>query len=220
MHMSKVGMIYQLYSRQISFPGWKNLNRSYRHKVLQHTYGNHRWRSRHLFHKSRQTGHSRQFRVELKGHKRGVWMSRNIQDRLKHRNGKIRTKVRLWTHKRRASQGVSVMCTLEKKDHDMKTSSNGNIFRITGPLWGDPPVTGGFSSQRPVMRCFDVFFDPRLNKRLSKQTRRPWFETPSRQLWRHCYDVTGTRCATLGNVWRNQNVFFTSKRRIDVKFTF
>ena len=38
----------------------------------------------------------------------------------------------------------------------MKTSSNGNIFRVTGPLWGKPPVTGGFSSQRSVTRSFNV----------------------------------------------------------------
>ena len=30
------------------------------------------------------------------------------------------------------------------------------------------PVTGEFSSQRPVTRSFDVFFDLGLNKRLSK----------------------------------------------------
>ena len=29
------------------------------------------------------------------------------------------------------------------------------------------PVTGEFPAQRPVTRRFDVFFDPRLNKRLS-----------------------------------------------------
>ena len=46
--------------------------------------------------------------------------------------------------------------------------------------------TGGFPSQRPVTRSFDVFFHLRLNKRLSKQSRRLWFETPSRSLWRHC----------------------------------
>ena len=51
----------------------------------------------------------------------------------------------------------------------------------------EPPVTGTFPSQRPVMRSFDVFFDLRLNKRLSKQSRRRWFETPWRSLWRHCY---------------------------------
>ena len=41
-------------------------------------------------------------------------------------------------------------------------------------------------SQRPVTRSFDVFFDLRLNKRLSKQSWGWWFETPSRALWRHC----------------------------------
>ena len=30
---------------------------------------------------------------------------------------------------------------------------------------GNPPVTGGFPSQKPVTRIFDVFFDLRLNKR-------------------------------------------------------
>ena len=51
---------------------------------------------------------------------------------------------------------------------------------------GNPPVTGGFPSQRPVTRSFDVFFDLRLNKRLGKQSRRRWFKTPSGSLWRHC----------------------------------
>ena len=32
---------------------------------------------------------------------------------------------------------------------------------------GNPPVTGGFPSQKPVTRTFDVFFDQRLNKRLA-----------------------------------------------------
>ena len=52
-------------------------------------------------------------------------------------------------------------------------------------LWGEPSVTGGFPSQRPVTRSFDVFFDLRVNKRLSKQWRCQWFETTSRSLWRH-----------------------------------
>ena len=50
---------------------------------------------------------------------------------------------------------------------------------------GNSPVTGEFPSQRPVTRSFDVFFDLRLNKRLSKQSRRWWFETQSYSLWRH-----------------------------------
>ena len=41
-------------------------------------------------------------------------------------------------------------------------------------------------AQRPVLRSFDVFFDLRLNKRLSKQSWGWWFETPSRSLWHHC----------------------------------
>ena len=43
---------------------------------------------------------------------------------------------------------------------------------------GNSPVTGEFPSQRPVARSFDVFFDLRLNKRLSKQSWGWWFETP------------------------------------------
>ena len=42
-----------------------------------------------------------------------------------------------------------------------------------------------FSSQRPVTRSFDVFFDLRLNKRLSKQSWSWCFETLSSPLWRH-----------------------------------
>ena len=49
------------------------------------------------------------------------------------------------------------------------TSSNGSIFRVTGPLCGEFTGPGEFPTQRPVMRSFDVFFDLRLNKRLSKQ---------------------------------------------------
>ena len=53
---------------------------------------------------------------------------------------------------------------------------------------GNSPVNGEFPSQRPVTRNFDVFFDLRLNKRLSKQSWCWCFETPSRSLWRHCND--------------------------------
>ena len=40
----------------------------------------------------------------------------------------------------------------------MMTSSNANIIRGTGPLWGEPPVTGGFPSQRPVTRSWALMF--------------------------------------------------------------
>ena len=37
----------------------------------------------------------------------------------------------------------------------MMTSSNGNIFRVTGPLCGDSPVTGAFPAQRPAKQSCD-----------------------------------------------------------------
>ena len=55
---------------------------------------------------------------------------------------------------------------------------------------GESPVTGGFPLQRPVTRGFAVFFDSSLYKRLGKQSRRRWFETPLRLLWRHCNTTT------------------------------
>ena len=51
---------------------------------------------------------------------------------------------------------------------------------------GNLPVTGEFPAQRPVTQSFDLLFDLRLNKRLSKQSWGWWFETLSRPLWRHC----------------------------------
>ena len=66
----------------------------------------------------------------------------------------------------------------------MMTSSNGNIFRVTGPLCGE------FTGHRwiPHTKASDVehFFYLRLNKRLSKQPWGWWFETPLWSLWRQC----------------------------------
>ena len=44
---------------------------------------------------------------------------------------------------------------------------------------GNSPLPGEFPAQGPVTRSFDVFFDLRLNKRLSKQSWGWWFETLS-----------------------------------------
>ena len=66
----------------------------------------------------------------------------------------------------------------------MMTSSNGNIFRVTGPLCGEFSGPGEFPTQRPVTRSFDVCFDLRLIKQLSKQPWGWWFETPSWSVWR------------------------------------
>ena len=63
----------------------------------------------------------------------------------------------------------------------MMTSSNGNIFRVTGHLCGEFTGPGEFPAQRPVTRSFDVSFDLRLDK----QRWGWWFETLSRPLCRH-----------------------------------
>ena len=68
----------------------------------------------------------------------------------------------------------------------MITSSNGNIFHVTGPLCKEFTGHRWIPPQRPVMRSFDVFFDLCLNKWLSKQPWRQWCELPSRSLCHHC----------------------------------
>ena len=80
----------------------------------------------------------------------------------------------------------------------MIPSSTGNIFRVTGPLCGEFTGPGEFPTQRPVRLNFDVFVDLRLNKRLRKQRRGWWFETPSCPLWRHCNE----------NSFLYQSIFF------------
>ena len=84
---------------------------------------------------------------------------------------------------------------------------------------GNSPVTGEFPAQRPETRSFDVFFDLRLNKRLSKQSWGWWFETPSWSLWRHCnvmpldmvgYNISGH--TALGNVKKSMNYVFRRKK--------
>ena len=54
---------------------------------------------------------------------------------------------------------------------------------------GNSPVPGEFPTQR---RSFDVFFDLRPNKRLSKHSLGWWIETLSPPLWRHL-NVVGFR---------------------------
>ena len=65
--------------------------------------------------------------------------------------------------------------------HQMKTFS-----ALLTLFPGNSLVTDEFPPQRPVTRSFDIFFDQRLNKRLSKHSTRRWFETPSCSLWHHC----------------------------------
>ena len=60
----------------------------------------------------------------------------------------------------------------------MMTSSNGNIFCVTGPLCRE------FNGHRRGALMFSVICA--WKKRLSKQSWRWWFERPSSPLWRHC----------------------------------
>ena len=64
--------------------------------------------------------------------------------------------------------------------HQMET-----ISALLALCAGNSPITGEFPSQRPVARSFYIFFDLCLNKPLSKQWRRRWFETPSCPLRHH-----------------------------------
>ena len=79
--------------------------------------------------------------------------------------------------------------------HQMET-----FFALLALCVGNFPVTGEFPAQRAVTRRFDVFFDLRLNKRLSKQSWGWWFETPSPTLWRHCKFTYFPVCVSDRNV--------------------
>ena len=71
----------------------------------------------------------------------------------------------------------------------MMTSSNGNIFRVTGHLCGEFTYPDEIPAQRPVTRSFDVFFDLRLNN--------DWVNNrEAGDLRRHPghYDVIAMRC--------------------------
>ena len=122
----------------------------------------------------------------------------------------------LWIYR---SQGESNTFSMSRRNHMMKMhigpsvvgaeeTSDYHIYGITqnwpDPWWrhkmetfsallalcvGNSPVIGEFPSQRPVTRNFDVFFDLCLKKRLSKRSRRRWFEMSWRLLWRHCNDM-------------------------------
>ena len=75
---------------------------------------------------------------------------------------------------------------IDTTDNLLMTSPNGNIFRVIGLLlWGIHrwPVD---SLHKVNWRGALMFFYLCLNKRLGKQSKRRWFETPLRSLWRHC----------------------------------
>ena len=89
----------------------------------------------------------------------------------------------------------SVCCCFSWWRHQMETFSA--LLTICA---GNSPVPGEFPTQRPVTRSFDVYFDLRPNKRLSKQSWGWWFEMPSRPLWRH-RNVLMPFLAVTGKLW-------------------
>ena len=58
------------------------------------------------------------------------------------------------------------------------TSWNGTFSALLAICAGNSPVSGELPSQRPVTRSFDVYFDLRLDERLSKHSLGWWLETP------------------------------------------
>ena len=82
----------------------------------------------------------------------------------------------------------------------MKTSSNGTSSALLVICAGSSPVTAEFPAQKPVTRSFDVFFDLRLNKRLSNNS-----ETGDLRRHRVHYDVIAmhTQILAQGNVFEN-----------------
>ena len=58
------------------------------------------------------------------------------------------------------------------------------LFHVSGHLCGE------FPTQRPLTLNFDVSFDLRLNKWLSKQSWDWWLEMLSCPLWHHCNECT------------------------------
>ena len=56
---------------------------------------------------------------------------------------------------------------------------------------GNSPVPGEFPAQRPVTWSFDVFFDLRMNKGLSKGW---WFEMQLCPFWCHCNVIIRFGC--------------------------
>ena len=71
---------------------------------------------------------------------------------------------------------------------------------------GNSPAPGEYCTQKPVTRSFNVIFDLRLNKRLSKQWWGWWFETISRPLWRHRYGMVKLKCEERRRLWHDSGL--------------
>ena len=124
--------------------------------------------------------------------------------------GHLRTAVPHCSHSR--APIVHTAVPRENNEHGCVYLRCRAVCKLPGCVEGHPCVTGPFvrgirqspdvfSSQRPVTRSVDVFFDPSLNKRLSKQSIHPWFDTPSHSLWCHCNEIHGPAGTHLAYQW-------------------
>ena len=69
--------------------------------------------------------------------------------------------------------------------HEMETFS-----ALLALCEGNPPVTGGFPSQRPITQRFDFsLICARTNGWANNRDDWMWLETPSRSLCRHCNEI-------------------------------
>ena len=64
---------------------------------------------------------------------------------------------------------------------------------------GNSPVSGEFPAQRPVTRSFDIFFDLRMDGRLSKHSWCWWLETLACPLWRQSNGCSPRQHAPFGH---------------------
>ena len=77
----------------------------------------------------------------------------------------------------------------------MMTSSNGNIFRVTSPLCGE--FTGHEGQGRGAL-MFSLICT--WTKGWVKQSKRRWFDTPSRSLWRYCNSMNDYKICIPHNI--------------------
>ena len=90
--------------------------------------------------------------------------------------------------------------------HQMETFST--LLAICA---GNSPVPGEFPAQRPVTRSFDVLFDLRLNKRLSKKSWGWWFQ------FLNCHPLLICAQAMTVQMLRHVQKFWQSCQRFEVR---
>ena len=107
----------------------------------------------------------------------------------------------MWRYCNNVTGTITKMaCTISVKNTtatcEVLRPSNGNIFRVTGPLCGEFTRHWWIPHTKASDAELWCFFYLHPNKLLSKQSWDWWFQTPSCSLWRHCNDGK-SKCNTL-----------------------